>query len=381
MGRGMSDEVSTIVVQALNRGLPRNEISNVVGMSKRSITRVSTNLKKHGSPRAPPTGIKLGRPGKMNTAQAQAMLDWVAEHDCTFYVKDLVQFLKANHEYRGCEGTARRSLVKAGYRRKVPWHKSEITVWVPPEEPPSVAAIAAEGDNKVNTGTDPEQSAADNHDIENIGNVDDGIDPALSDPMHGTNITSEADRQQASEMVSDLSHPDFPASFVQAHGESSLSLASVPNMEERPPTSTSQTQDLESSSAPSRKRPRLDNGNTEVLEQQVTSLQDQVFQQQALIMTLHRQLEESRQSHGSTEAHQQQSFPASDVSVSALMAQEVISILILAPGQWWAKPSDALNPNIIGAAGLVALQGASRDILGSTYASSYGSTVADVSLK
>ena len=71
MGRGMSDEVSNLVVQALNRGLPRNEISNVVGMSKRSITRVSTNLRKHGTPRAPPTGIKLGRPGKMNAAQAQ----------------------------------------------------------------------------------------------------------------------------------------------------------------------------------------------------------------------------------------------------------------------------------------------------------------------
>ena len=71
MARGMSEDVTTVVVQALNRGLSRNEISNVVGMSKRSITRVSTNLKKHGSPRPPPSGIKLGRPGKMTTVQAQ----------------------------------------------------------------------------------------------------------------------------------------------------------------------------------------------------------------------------------------------------------------------------------------------------------------------
>ena len=74
MGRGMSDDVSALVVQALGKGLPRDEISSVVGMSKRSITRVSTNLKKHGSPRPPPTGIKLGRPGKLNATQAQVCI-------------------------------------------------------------------------------------------------------------------------------------------------------------------------------------------------------------------------------------------------------------------------------------------------------------------
>ena len=47
------------------------------------------------------------------------MLAWMAGRDYTFYVKDLVAFLKENHGYTGCDGTVRRVLVRAGFRKKL----------------------------------------------------------------------------------------------------------------------------------------------------------------------------------------------------------------------------------------------------------------------
>lgn len=47
------------------------------------------------------------------------MIVWMAERDHTFYVKDLVKFLKEEYRYKGCDGTIRRCLVRAGYRRKL----------------------------------------------------------------------------------------------------------------------------------------------------------------------------------------------------------------------------------------------------------------------
>ena len=74
MPKGMSDEVSGVIVKALANCLSRTQISGVGGVSKRAITRISTNLKKHGSPKAPPSGIKLGRPIKITKVQGQVWL-------------------------------------------------------------------------------------------------------------------------------------------------------------------------------------------------------------------------------------------------------------------------------------------------------------------
>ena len=71
MPRGMSDDVSEVIKRALDRGMSRAQISGVVGVSKRAITRVSTNLKKHGTARPPPSGVKQGRPARMTRAQAE----------------------------------------------------------------------------------------------------------------------------------------------------------------------------------------------------------------------------------------------------------------------------------------------------------------------
>lgn len=70
MPKIMSDEKSAIVVDALKRGMSRGEISGVCGISKRAITRIHTSLKKHGSAKPPPSGIKLGRPVKLTKVQA-----------------------------------------------------------------------------------------------------------------------------------------------------------------------------------------------------------------------------------------------------------------------------------------------------------------------
>lgn len=74
MPRGMSDDVSEVIKRALDRGMSRAQISGVVGVSKRAITRVSTNLKKHGTARPPPSGVKQGRPARMTRAQAEVCL-------------------------------------------------------------------------------------------------------------------------------------------------------------------------------------------------------------------------------------------------------------------------------------------------------------------
>lgn len=47
------------------------------------------------------------------------MLEWMKERDYAFYVKDLVGFLRENYGYKGCDGTVRRELVRAGFRRKL----------------------------------------------------------------------------------------------------------------------------------------------------------------------------------------------------------------------------------------------------------------------
>ena len=47
------------------------------------------------------------------------MLEWVKAKNYEFYVKDLVQYLKEYHDYKGCDGTIRRGLVRAGFKRKL----------------------------------------------------------------------------------------------------------------------------------------------------------------------------------------------------------------------------------------------------------------------
>jgi len=74
MPKTMTEDVSNVIVQALSRGLSRGQISGVVGVSKRAITRINTNMRKHGTPKAPPSGAKLGRPAKLTSAQAQVGL-------------------------------------------------------------------------------------------------------------------------------------------------------------------------------------------------------------------------------------------------------------------------------------------------------------------
>jgi transposase len=70
MPKSMTAEVANLIVQALDRGLSRSQIAGVVGVSRRAITRISTNLRMHGQPKAPPSGLKQGRPIKMSEAQA-----------------------------------------------------------------------------------------------------------------------------------------------------------------------------------------------------------------------------------------------------------------------------------------------------------------------
>lgn len=43
----------------------------------------------------------------------------MAGRNYTFYVKDLTQFLKDNHGFKGCDGTVRRALIRAGFKRKL----------------------------------------------------------------------------------------------------------------------------------------------------------------------------------------------------------------------------------------------------------------------
>lgn len=71
MTKGMADDVANVIIQAVSRGWSRGQISGVVGVSKRAITRLNTNMRKHGTPKAPPSGAKLGRPAKLTNAQAQ----------------------------------------------------------------------------------------------------------------------------------------------------------------------------------------------------------------------------------------------------------------------------------------------------------------------
>lgn len=75
MPKGMSEEKSKIIVDALNRGMSRGHISGVCGISKRAITRINSNLKKHGTAKGPPTGAKLGRPVKLTKVQADVCLN------------------------------------------------------------------------------------------------------------------------------------------------------------------------------------------------------------------------------------------------------------------------------------------------------------------
>lgn len=47
------------------------------------------------------------------------MIVWMAKEDHTFYVKDLVAFLREQYRFKGCDGTIRRCLMRAGYRRNL----------------------------------------------------------------------------------------------------------------------------------------------------------------------------------------------------------------------------------------------------------------------
>lgn len=66
MPKGVTDDVSNIIVGALSRGISADQISDVVGISKRSVTRISTNLSRYGTAKPPPSGAKRGRPLKVN---------------------------------------------------------------------------------------------------------------------------------------------------------------------------------------------------------------------------------------------------------------------------------------------------------------------------
>lgn len=76
MPRAMATEVENVIVQALSRGLSREQISGVVGVSARSVTRISSNMAKYGTPRPPPKGLKLGRPARVTRAQAEVGGFW-----------------------------------------------------------------------------------------------------------------------------------------------------------------------------------------------------------------------------------------------------------------------------------------------------------------
>ena len=69
----LSDEAAEVIAQALARGLSRTQISNVVGVPDRSVSRVKANLKKYGTPQAPNTGNKIGRPVMMSEEQAEVL--------------------------------------------------------------------------------------------------------------------------------------------------------------------------------------------------------------------------------------------------------------------------------------------------------------------
>lgn len=71
MPRNPEQDRSTVIAQALSRGMTTGQISGVMGISKRTVTRVSSNLKKYGTPKAPPSGAKQGRPAKVTRGQAE----------------------------------------------------------------------------------------------------------------------------------------------------------------------------------------------------------------------------------------------------------------------------------------------------------------------
>lgn len=65
------DNILKLISAALQRGESRSQISTSYQVSPRNITRISANLKKYGSPKAPPSGLKQGRPVKMTREQAE----------------------------------------------------------------------------------------------------------------------------------------------------------------------------------------------------------------------------------------------------------------------------------------------------------------------
>ena len=260
------------------------------------------------------------------------MLDWVTEHNCTFYVKDLVSYLKDNYDYRGCEGTARRSLVKAGYRRKMvshvisaekhgvcptaisfradlyikkPWHKSEITIWVPP-----ASSVAAEKRVLRTDQVGREQSDSTSQNPSALAELQDDIDPALREAANeeavviGNPVPDLPSRQTRGSPRSSIVRLDSPTKLGSVDNAAAASDAGV-----GPRNSTVSSHSPHTYSNLRKKHLCVEERDNEALKQQVSSLQHQLSHQQELITQLHCQLAESRRSNSSYQVESSQPAP------------------------------------------------------------------------
>lgn len=153
------------------------------------------------------------------------MLNWVAERNYIFYVKDLVKYLKETTAFEGHAATVRRRLLKAGLKIKLvslplkrspqeflfptigrtnsrrltsgrkPWHKSQITTWIPASDDlvNEVTTSEIQQTGRRRPGPKPmkpKDSASDRHLVPQQPIPTPLIDPALTSTIAGLSTDS-----------------------------------------------------------------------------------------------------------------------------------------------------------------------------------------------
>ncbi|KAL9089307.1 MAG: hypothetical protein Q9159_002608 [Coniocarpon cinnabarinum] len=288
MGKAMSNDTTGIIVRALAQGHSRGDIAKMCGVSTRAVTR--------------------------------ALLVWIAARDYTFYVKDLVSYLKEHHAYKGCDGTVRRGMIRAGFKRREPYHKSEITVWIPPDHPPQFEIIAEdEPPHKLERGghslTTPPQAQQDAQQVQQM--------PAP--PAHMTQNSSQDATmldayqnyydQQSSSFPNQPSIPPLDPHLYQISSNPEASQAqpqqplpfqppSLPSQSEPPPQSPSQPRSVKSTPKKAKKSRKEDQ-----LQSQVSSMHEEMMKQADLIRQLQMQLATQNQASSSTQGQAEASAP------------------------------------------------------------------------
>lgn len=240
-------------------------------------------------------------------------------------MKDLVDFLKNSHGYKGCDGTIRRALIRAGFRRKEPYRKSEITHWVPPSHPVNFVVIAddiqnAQGDDSEMAMDSPEAA----HDTEQPG-VHVPATP-LDSPLTPQHEDVQTHMQPGPQMAADQSQ-DFrlldpalrsqqPAPMPpQGQAPMAFSPPQIPQAQSQLGTPAASVSQPSSAANKKRKSVRLD----DALKHQVEALQGEVAQKDALIKHLHQQLLQS-QTQGISLNHPQ---PAQSVPPTMMASQQL----------------------------------------------------------